>query len=157
MQSRMKDGLVALRLPRYAELTSLPLYMDQVTMVIDEALVPLLVGEERVITPAMINNYVKSGLVRRPVGKKYEREQLAQLVMLCALKQAMSLEDMRRLLAVPEGGSVEDGYRAFCEQQRLCAQDFGAKLAQLSPLQCAVYAAAHTLLCEEMLHAEASS
>ena len=38
----------------------------------------------------MINNYVKLGMMSRPVKKRYSRAHLASLVMVCVLKQTIS-------------------------------------------------------------------
>ncbi len=67
------------------------------------------------LTPSMINNYVKSGLIHRPVRKKYGRAQLAQLSMICALKQAIPLETLKLLLASAgtEEECVRAGYESF--------------------------------------------
>ena len=67
-------------LPAWDALPSIPLYMDQVTMVTGEALALFACGEKQsLLTSSMINNYVKNGLVEHPVHKKYAREHLAKL------------------------------------------------------------------------------
>ena len=53
-------------------------------------LLPEQAGEKQV-TPAMINNYVKLKIIPPPVKKRYNREHLAQLVILCVLKQVLSV------------------------------------------------------------------
>lgn len=95
----------------------LGLYMDQVITFISNAYAPLY-GEDMhsYISPAMINNYVKSKLIPRPTGKKYNREQIALLTMIVALKQVSSMEDIRRMIVVPEGESVEYLYTTFCQR-----------------------------------------
>ena len=54
------DEMQSYRLPRWEELPDIELYMDQVITLIERYLSPL-VGQydNKVITPAMINNYVK--------------------------------------------------------------------------------------------------
>lgn len=148
------ERIKGFRLALWEELPDLGLYMDQVITFLERQYRPLFGGEKRIITPAMINNYVKSGLVFRPVQKKYEREQIAQLSMLCALKQAIALDDMRLLIQVQEGESVEETYRAFCAEEERAMQRFHDVLQELEPLQCAIQGAAYQLLCEEMLHAK---
>lgn len=142
------------KLAQWEELPDLGLYMDQVITFLERQYRPLFGGEKRIITPAMINNYVKSGLVSRPVQKKYDREQIAQLSMLCALKKAIALDDMRLLMQVQDGGSVETTYRAFCAEEERAVQRFRDDLQEYEPLQCAIQGAAYQLLCEEMLHAK---
>lgn len=79
-------------LPAWDALPSIPLYMDQVTMVTGEALALFACGEKQsLLTSSMINNYVKNGLVEHPVHKKYAREHLAKLIMTSLLKQVLSI------------------------------------------------------------------
>lgn len=71
----------------WEQIPDLGLYKDQVITYIERLYAPLY-GEaaSRLLTPSMINNYVKMGVIARPEGKKYGREQLAMLTMLVVLK-----------------------------------------------------------------------
>lgn len=129
------------------------LYMDQVITYIDRQYHELYEESERLFTPAMVNNYVKMGLVSRPVGKKYGRDQLAQLLMICVLKQAASAEGMKRLLTPQPGQTVEALYAHFCEQQSQAFEALAGELPLPSPLTCAVRGAACRLLCNAVLSA----
>ncbi|VYU39029.1 Uncharacterised protein [Collinsella aerofaciens] len=74
IQSDMVGKLNALSLPRYDQLPNVTLYRDQVIEYIDLWMEPLSICvEQSVITPSMINNYVKVGLVPAPVKKQYGR------------------------------------------------------------------------------------
>ena len=64
------------RLPRYQEIPTVGLYLEQTTKYISQYLDPL---EESCITNSMIANYVKKGLIANPVKKQYGREQIAYL------------------------------------------------------------------------------
>ena len=59
------DGLVTYHIPRYAELPDLPLYMDQVVVLMERYLAPLAPGEEKPVTPAMITIMSSRGLFLR--------------------------------------------------------------------------------------------
>lgn len=90
-------------LPAWDALPSIPLYMDQVTMVTGEALALFACGEKQsLLTSSMINNYVKNGLVEHPVHKKYAREHLAKLIMTSLLKQVLSIQDISVLFSGEE-------------------------------------------------------
>ena len=140
-------------LPDWNAIPDLGLYMDQVITYIDRQYRALYEEGERLFTPAMVNNYVKMGLVSRPAGKKYGREQLAQLLMIYVLKQAVSAGGMKRLLTPPPGQTVETLYTHFCEQQSLAFEALARELPLPSPLTCAVRGAACRLLCNAMLAA----
>lgn len=110
------EGLKAYRLPAWEELPALPLYMDQVIYLLNEylALFSQEEGEDRQVTPAMVNNYVKSRLLPAPVKKRYTKAHLACLIMICLLKQSMNTGDIPRVL--PAGASEEEikgVYEAF--------------------------------------------
>lgn len=140
------------RLATWDELPDLGLYMDQVITYLDRQYRPLYGEDRRIITAAMINNYVKSGLVSRPKAKKYDREQIAQLIMLCALKQILPLEALRGLIDSAErDGGVKAVYANFSGTLKAITGQIGGQLDALSPMQCAVQGAAYQLLSEEML------
>ena len=83
----------------WEEMPDLGLYMDQVTSFLNRLLRPFTLGrDDAPLTPSMINNYVKSGHISRPSKKKYCREQLAALYMLCSLKKNLSITDAAALI-----------------------------------------------------------
>ena len=104
----MYEETGGMNLPEWSALPDIGLYMDQVVTLMDRTFAA---GE---ITKSMVNNYVKSGLLKRPVGKKYEREQLAQLIMIGVLKQALSMDDIASLLVLLCAEGTQAGYAGFC-------------------------------------------
>ena len=98
--------------PLWNELPDIGLYMDQVMTLMERVFgcMPGVGG----ITKSMVNNYVKAGLIKRPSGKRYDRDQLAQLIMVAVLKQALSMEEIAKVLTLLCEQSVEDGYARFC-------------------------------------------
>ena len=61
-------------LPAWEQLPDFGLYMDQVMTYAEKCFAGVAEAEQKLMTPAMMNNYVKGGLVDRPVGKKYSRD-----------------------------------------------------------------------------------
>ena len=102
-------------LPEWDTFPSLPLYMDQVVYLLNRYLSPLpSEGEERLVTPAMINNYVKLKIIPAPVKKRYSREHLAYLVMVCVMKQTLNTADIRKLLpGDPDEETARGVYAVF--------------------------------------------
>ena len=72
-----REEIVNIDLPQWELLPDIGLYMDQVITLMDRTFSPALPKGE--MTKSMVNNYVKVGLIPRPVGKKYDREHLAML------------------------------------------------------------------------------
>ena len=97
------------------QLPDFSLYMDQVLSYMDRQVIRF--DEDDGLTAAMVNNYTKSGLVPRAEGKKYSREHLAYLTVICVLKRVMSTRDMDLLIREELQGDrpVQDGYAAFCD------------------------------------------
>ena len=99
-------------LPGWEAMPDIGLYMDQLLTMANRVFSPPIPRGE--ITHSMINNYVKSGLLPRPVRKRYEREHLALLMMIVVLKQALSLESIRQLLDALCRAGAQAGYALFC-------------------------------------------
>ena len=105
-------------LPRWNELPEIDLYMDQVTAFLDSRLDFMRHGDgdkEKVISPSIVNNYVKLGMIPAPVKKKYSREHIAKLIILCTLKQVMQLSVLKTILeAMLSSMPIESVYDEFC-------------------------------------------
>lgn len=107
--------------PRFGEFPQVELYMDQVLSVLEAAAAPFcpeLKPQERLLTPAMINNYVKQRLLPPPRKKRYRPEQLAALLLICLFKNLLPMGDIKELLAAcfaPEGELQPAAYDYFCE------------------------------------------
>lgn len=84
--------------PTWEKLPSIALYLDQVVGYLEGELAALLSDEsEKSITPSMINNYVKAGVIAPPVKKKYSQDQLATLLSIHSLKQVLPIGRLRTL------------------------------------------------------------
>ena len=110
-ENEMQD-ILNMALPQWELLPDIGLYMDQVITLMDRTFSPALPKGE--MTKSMVNNYVKVGMIPRPVGKKYDREHLAMLLMICVFKQALSMESISRLLGFLCERDVRTGYDQFC-------------------------------------------
>lgn len=78
-------------MPRWDDLPEIDLYMDQVISVTDKLLSSLSVEDTPILTPSMINNYVKNKIIPPPVKKKYSRDHLAKLIIICIMKPIMEI------------------------------------------------------------------
>ena len=79
------------RLPRWKDLPDLELYMDQLVSLMRRYLRDYPGMGDKGLTAAMVNNYVKLKLIPAPQKKKYGREHLAYLLMICVLKPIMPI------------------------------------------------------------------
>ena len=111
--TELQDCLRQQRPVPWDQLPDFALYMDQVLSYMDRQV--LRFGPDDGLTAAMVNNYTKSGLVPRAEGKKYSREHLAYLTVICILKRVMSARDMHLLIQteLKKGGSIQKSYTDF--------------------------------------------
>lgn len=106
--------------PRWDELPKIELYMDQVVSILEESLAPFSLNE-KTITPAMINNYVKQKIVKPPNKKKYDRVHLSYLYVVCILKRFMSLSQIcAGIEFMLKSYPIPTIYDIFCEELEKC-------------------------------------
>lgn len=111
--AELKKRLEETRPDEFERLPDIPLYMDQVVSYLARQSVSL--DESDNLTPAMINNYIKDGLLHRAHGKKYDQEHLGLLTAISALKHVLSVREMKVLTAVGrEGWDSKKQYDYFC-------------------------------------------
>lgn len=98
----------------WEELPDLALYMDQIIAYMPRQLIRF--DESEALTSAMVNNYIKDGLVPRAEGKRYGPIHLGYLTGVCALKKVLSVRDTGTLLAAGKatGKDPETIYGYFC-------------------------------------------
>lgn len=96
--SAVCENIKNFRLPRWNDLPDLDLYMDQVIALINKFIAPICSKNDKALTPSMVNNYVKLGAMPPPEKKKYSRIHLAQLIIICVLKQVMPIPTISELI-----------------------------------------------------------
>lgn len=108
--------LLEFRCPTWAELPNLSLYMDQVLIVIEDALRPVSDTEDA-LTATMVNNYVKMKLLPPSSRKKYDRAHLSALIMITLLKRVLSMSELALLLdCLYARFEPHDAYDLFCTE-----------------------------------------
>lgn len=115
------------RLPAWEAIPDLGLYMEQVLALLTDYLdyLPPELKEEQFITAATINNYVRNRYMPKPFKKKYYRIHIAYLVMICTLKQSLTIATLTKLIPndIPEE-QVKEIYTAYRERHRITAEYF---------------------------------
>ena len=111
------------------------LYMDQVITYMDKQLRLFQVKENsKLLTSSMINNYVKDGLLPRPDHKKYSREHLAGLLIICMLKQVLSISDISALSQeLSLESSPEQLHSIFCSIEKSALQEVCERVENTAP------------------------
>lgn len=109
--------IVKHKLPYWDELPEIDLYMDQVIVLMEKYLSFHKTDDDtKVITNSMINNYVKLGIMPAPIKKKYSREHIAYLIIICTLKQALPISDIKHLIQLRvKRSSIEETLNFFSD------------------------------------------
>ena len=76
--------------PKWSELPTIDLYLDQVLLYVNQLDSSSIVDDDKGLTAAMINNYVKNGHLDKPIKKKYSRRQLARLFAIQEISKTIS-------------------------------------------------------------------
>ena len=122
-------------LPTWEELPDFGLYMDQVVALLSRYLDFHLDpdGTEKMITVSTVNNYVRLKIMPAPEKKKYGRIHLAYLLMICTLKQNLSIAYVQKM--IPMGLTEEEvraRYDSFVARHRSTAMYFTEQVRQAS-------------------------
>jgi hypothetical protein len=107
--------------PSWEKLPDIDLYMDQVVTFLDRQMkIHRRNEEDKLITPSMINNYTKDHVIPRAKSKKYSKEHIALIMIVCSLKKVLSMPDLSGMLKdleLEKDENVKNFYEMFCEYQ----------------------------------------
>ena len=82
------------------DIPDLDLYMDQIMTLFETHLANNKKNEEdKLLTKTMINNYSKAKVITPVKGKKYTKEQIIQMLIIYQLKNNLSIQEIKELLA----------------------------------------------------------
>ena len=132
-----KDYIGDYELPAWETIPDLGLYMEQVVIYLREELKYLDRGpdNESIITAPAINNYVRKKIMPQPIKKRYYRTHLAYLLILCALKPALSISEIQTLIPMDtEEDQLHQFYDAFRMQHKRSADLFVNRIERLKKL-----------------------
>lgn len=100
--------------PKWSELPSIDLYLDQVLLYVNQLDSSSIVDDDKGLTAAMINNYVKNGHLDKPIKKKYSRRQLARLIVITCLKNVFAIQEISKTISsLTKDGDSEAMYDNF--------------------------------------------
>ena len=112
--NNMIEAIEGFRLPRYAQIPDVGLYLEQVVRYVNTHLAPL--GEPE-LTSSMVSNYVKQGLISSPIKKSYTAEHLARLLFIAVVKPVVPLEGLRMMFSIQgDNYTLPTAYDYFCDE-----------------------------------------
>lgn len=105
---------------KVSDIPDIDLYMDQVTTFIDSKLEnDKRDKKDKLLTKTMINNYSKAKILAPSKNKRYNKQQMIQLILIYYLKQVLSINDIQALfhplfqLTHDEAGLIDDIYSTY--------------------------------------------
>ena len=121
------------RLPRWKDLPDIDLYKEQVISLVEQY-VDIIPGDEKLLTPAMINNYVKLGVVPPPKGKRYQKMHLAYFLAITIFKQVLTVSEISNGLKLQQRLThTEKAYDIFCDEIEYAFQIVAAQTKIVEP------------------------
>lgn len=138
-------------------LPDIDLYMDQVVSYLPRQSVG---GKAPAVTSAMINNYVKDGLLPRACGKRYHKEHLVYLTTIGLLKNVLTVKDMKLLLDQEIQPEQEKAFydkllrginEAYGQVDTAISEDLTEERLAVMAMRLALQSCAAKAACEEIL------
>jgi hypothetical protein len=111
------SNLTNFKVPRWKDLPDIPLYLDQILILLDEWYGEYLtVGGKKIMTKTMVNNYVKLKFIPAPVNKKYNKISVASIFIIAILKTVFTIDEVSKLinLALNFVDDTAEAYDMFC-------------------------------------------
>lgn len=105
------------KLTLWDDLPDFAIYSDQMLKIVTDELSFMQTNDEKLITKSMINNYVKWGMMPKPVKRKYEKMHIAYVIVITILKQVLPISKIKDgiQLQVALQGNEKTAYDSFCE------------------------------------------
>ena len=128
---RWEKYLINYKLPLWEDIPNIGLYMEQMIALLKQYLdyMPPELKDEQFITGPTINNYVRKRIMPEPIGKKYYRTHIAYLIMICSLKQCLSIPVLQTM--IPMGLSeaeLKETYNAYAKRHHIAAVYFAGQV-----------------------------
>ena len=119
IHSEIAKKIANFKLPRYDELISYPVAMRQLIAILDDYLDifrdPF--EEEKLLTPFMVNSYVRKKIIYPPENKDYKKIHIMILIVIVILKQVLSISDIGKILKMSMSQyPPEVAYEFFCNE-----------------------------------------
>ena len=115
------------QLPEWDAIPDIGLYMEQVIALLKNYLdyLPPELKEEQFITAAAINNYVRKKIMPEPDKKKYYRIHIAYLIIICSLKQSLSIPTLQTMIPVDlSEEELRSFYTSYAHRHSLASKYF---------------------------------
>ncbi len=123
------------QLPEWEHIPDFGLYMEQVIVLLKTYLdyLPPELKEEQFITAATINNYVRKKIMPEPKKKKYYRVHIAYLIIICSLKQSLSIPTLQTMIPVDlSEEELRSFYISYSRRHSLTSRHFVKQIKEVA-------------------------
>lgn len=146
-----------IHLPRWEELPPFEIYIDQLITIVDQIFEGLDFVDENMLTPNMVNNYVKQQMIPKPIKKKYNRVHISHCIAISFLKYVLSISEIKKGIDFQTNlTGLEVGYDLFCERLEssltdvFSQMDTEAEMYTFAPIQCTKRDLALSVICRSL-------
>ncbi|GAB6107850.1 DUF1836 domain-containing protein [Fusibacter bizertensis] len=108
-------AMARVKLIRWHEMPEFSIYSDQLLQLVRDELSFMSFNGDVLVTKSMVNNYVKWGMMPKPIKKKYDKLQIVYVLVITLLKPIlpiMKIKEGIQLQILIEGH--ENAYNSFC-------------------------------------------
>ena len=133
--NKWEEALKKAMLPEWNELPEISLYMDQVLILMNKYLSLYCDNgnSDKIITASIINNYVKMKVIPSPQKKKYSKIHLIYLIMVCILKQCLSISTIKTLIPLDlQEKKLKSFYEIFRKNEKEIAEEIVTKIKAIT-------------------------
>lgn len=120
-----------------SDIPDIDLYMDQVTTFIENKLgIEKRNKKDKLLTKTMINNYSKAKILTPSKNKKYNKQQMIQVIMIYYLKQILSISDIEAIFlplfetSEDNPSLIEDLYNTYLSAKRSNMENVSSMLQE---------------------------
>ncbi|MFV0520020.1 MAG: DUF1836 domain-containing protein [Lachnospirales bacterium] len=93
--SKILEEITSKSIINYSDIPNIDLYVDQVTTYIEQNLFTS--TKDKSLTKSMINNYCKNGIIPPSDKKKYNKNHILLLILLCNTKSILQINDFKKI------------------------------------------------------------
>ena len=131
---RWRSYMEDFRLPSWDALPDMELYMDQVISLANRYLNLFPQDDTNpVITASAVNNYVRLRMMPAPERKRYSRHHMACVIMICVLKQSLTLAEIQRILPLEmTEENIRQTYNGFVDKMAATTELFIDQVAEVA-------------------------
>ncbi|KRL64042.1 DUF1836 domain-containing protein [Lactobacillus psittaci] len=114
----IQKDVINFSLPTFNEIPDVGLYLEQTCQFINTSLSPF---KDLYLTNSMISNYVKKGIIEKPIKKRYSRQQIARLIFIAFAKPILSLNNLKIAIKMQDDSyDIATAYQYLREESLNC-------------------------------------